>query len=42
MSIATGTRSYCIAENEEASPLAPYHVEHGCQAGDSRVFVLAA
>jgi hypothetical protein len=37
-----GKYTYCIAENEEASPFAPYHVEHGYQAGDSTVFVLAA
>ena len=37
-----GKYSYCIAENEEASPLAPYHVEKGFAAEDSTVFVLAA
>jgi hypothetical protein len=37
-----GKYTYCIAENEEASPFAPYHVEHGYSAGDSTVFVLAA
>jgi len=37
-----GKYTYCIAENEEASPFAPYHVEKGYQAADSTVFVLAA
>jgi hypothetical protein len=37
-----GKYTYCIAENEEASPFAPYHVEKGHTAGDSTVFVLAA
>ncbi len=37
-----GKYTYCIAENEEASPFAPYHVEHGYQAEDSTVFLLAA
>jgi hypothetical protein len=37
-----GKYTYCIAENEEASPLAPYHVEHGYRAQDSTVFLLAA
>jgi hypothetical protein len=37
-----GKYTYCIAENEEASPFAPYHVEHGCKPEDSTVFVLAA
>src|SRR5262245_32903341 len=37
-----GKYTYCIAENEEASPFAPYHVEKGYQAGDSTVFLLAA
>lgn len=37
-----GKYTYCIAENEEASPFAPYHVEKGYGAGDSTVFVLAA
>ncbi|HJQ57470.1 MAG TPA: hypothetical protein VJ890_11210 [Vineibacter sp.] len=37
-----GKYTYCIAENEEASPLAPYHVERGYKAEDSTVFVLAA
>jgi len=34
--------TYCIAENEEASPFAPYHVEKGFKAEDSTVFVIAA
>ena len=37
-----GKYTFCIAENEEASPWAPYHVEHGYKAEDSTVFVLAA
>ena len=37
-----GKYTYCIAENEEASPLAPYHVEKGYKAEDSTVFVIAA
>jgi hypothetical protein len=37
-----GKYTYCIAENEEQSPFAPYHVEKGYAAGDSTVFVLAA
>jgi hypothetical protein len=37
-----GKYTYCIAENEEASPFAPYHVEKGYTAGDSTVFVIAA
>src|SRR5688572_17652412 len=37
-----GKYTYCIAENEEASPFAPYHVEKGYQTRDSTVFVLAA
>jgi hypothetical protein len=37
-----GKYTYCIAENEELSPFAPYHVEKGYQAGDSTVFVMAA
>src|SRR6202171_3718700 len=32
----------CIAENEELSPWAPYHVEHGFAPEDSSVFVIAA
>ena len=34
--------TYCVAENEEDSPWAPYHVEKGYQAGDSTVFVIGA
>jgi len=33
--------TYCIAENEEISPWAPYHVEHGMNPDDSSVFVIA-
>ena len=28
-----GKYTYCIAENEEARPFAPYHVEHGYRGG---------
>ena len=37
-----GKYTFCIAENEEASPWAPYHVEHGYRAEDSTVFCIAA
>jgi hypothetical protein len=37
-----GKYSYCVAENETASPWAPYHVEKGFDPEDSTVFVLAA
>jgi len=37
-----GKYTFCIAENEEASPWAPYHVEQGYRAGDSTVFCIAA
>ncbi len=37
-----GKYTYCIAENEELSPWAPYHVEKGYQPGDSTVLVIAA
>jgi hypothetical protein len=37
-----GKYTYCVAENEAASPWAPYHVEKGFSAEDSTVFVLAA
>jgi len=37
-----GKYTYCIAENEELSPWAPYHVEHGMSPDDSSVFVIAA
>ena len=35
-----GKYTFCIAENEEASPWAPYHVEHGYNPEDSTVFVI--
>ena len=37
-----GKYTFCIAENEEASPWAPYHVEHGYEPEDSTVFVIGA
>ena len=37
-----GKYSYCVAENEAASPFAPYHVEKGYRPEDSTVFVIAA
>ncbi len=37
-----GKYTYAVAENEEASPFAPYHVEKGFRPEDSTVFVLAA
>lgn len=37
-----GKYTYCIAENEEASPFAPYHVEQGYRPEDSTVFLIAA
>ena len=37
-----GKYTYCIAENEEASPFAPYHVEKGFSAENSSVFLVAA
>jgi hypothetical protein len=37
-----GKYTYCVAENEAASPWAPYHVEKGFSPEDSAVFVLAA
>ena len=37
-----GKYTFCIAENEELSPWAPYHVERGYAPGDSTVFVIAA
>jgi hypothetical protein len=37
-----GKYTYCVAENEAASPWAPYHVEKGFGADNSTVFVLAA
>src|SRR6266849_671727 len=37
-----GKYTYCVAENEVASPWAPYHVEKGFSSEDSTVFVIAA
>ena len=37
-----GKYTFCIGENEEASPWAPYHVEQGYTEEDSTVFCLAA
>lgn len=37
-----GKYTYCIAENEEESPWAPYHVEQGYKPEDDCVFVIAA
>jgi hypothetical protein len=37
-----GRYTYCIGENEEASPWEPLHVEHGFAPGDSTVAVMAA
>jgi hypothetical protein len=37
-----GRYSYCIGENEEASPWEPLHVEHGFAAGESTVAAMAA
>lgn len=37
-----GKFTYCIAENEEASPWEPYHVEKGFDPETSTVFVMAA
>ena len=37
-----GRYTYCIGENEEASPWEPLHVEHGFAPGDSTVGVMAA
>ena len=34
--------SYCVCENEEHSPFAPYHVEHGYRPDQSTVFAIAA
>ena len=34
--------TYCVAENEADSPLAPYHVEHGYKPEQSTVFAIAA
>ena len=35
-----GKYTFCIAENEEASPWVPYHVEQGYAPDDSTVFVI--
>lgn len=35
-----GKYTFCIAENEECSPWAPYHVEQGYEPDDSTVFVI--
>jgi hypothetical protein len=37
-----GRYSYCIGENEEASPWEPLHVEHGFAAAESTVAAMAA
>ncbi|BBX75707.1 hypothetical protein H7H78_00270 [Mycobacterium shinjukuense] len=37
-----GKYTFCIAENEEESPWAPYHVEHGYAPEDSTVLVIGA
>ncbi|MEE2778152.1 MAG: hypothetical protein VYE73_15475 [Acidobacteriota bacterium] len=37
-----GKYTYCIAENEEESPLAPFHVSKGFAGDTSTVFVMAA
>jgi len=37
-----GRYSYCIGENEEASPWEPLHVEHGFTAAESTVAAMAA
>lgn len=37
-----GKYTYCIAENEAASPFAPYHVDKGYDPADSTVFVIAS
>ena len=34
--------TYCICENEEQSPFAPYHVARGYRSDDSTVFAIAA
>ena len=36
-----GKYSFCIAENEQASPWAPYHVEQGFSPNDNTVFCIA-
>jgi hypothetical protein len=37
-----GKYTYCIAENEAASPWDPFHVARGCRADESAVTVFAA
>ena len=37
-----GKYTFCIAENEEASPWTPYHVDKGYRPEDSTVFCIAA
>jgi hypothetical protein len=37
-----GKYTFCIAENEDASPWAPYHVERGYAPEDSTVLVIGA
>lgn len=37
-----GKYTFCIAENEAASPWAPYHVEHGYAPDDSTVLIIGA
>ena len=37
-----GKYTYCIAENEAASPWEPFHVSRGCGTGESAVTVFAA
>jgi hypothetical protein len=37
-----GKYTYCIAENDEGSPWAPYHVEHGFAPEESTVFAVPA
>ena len=36
-----GKYTFCIAENEDASPWAPYHVDQGYRPEDSTVFCIA-
>jgi hypothetical protein len=38
----SGKFTFCIAENEAASPWAPFHVDRGYAAGDSTVTVIGA
>jgi hypothetical protein len=37
-----GKYTFCVAENEEASPFAPYHVDKGYRHDASTVFLIAA